>query len=522
MAVNNDNNSSLGIRLSSVMDTYSTRASVVKLGIDVLEQLITLRDNGAKCAVLTPTDIYVTSNGEFKLGTLPQRPPEKSDRFSHLVQLYTAPEAYDRIDGDGPAIFSLGTIMYKLLNGGLEPFRNGLDFDSASSAYRLRISGLRLSAPSNADALLSAIILKACEYNRDRRYIYAEDMLEELMLLADGNYQRKPRKIPEPVLVEEEVKENKFRFIALGVGIALVVLLITIVAGYLKYNDIYVRAERNLRDGKIEKAQEMFTGISWFKDSKTMILKCDFKTAEKLLVEGKTEEAVEIFKTLIDEGYTEANDALVDTLFDVVESLNDEGKTEEAMELISTIESLGGEVSGYLAEQRQDAAMELYIEGKYKEAREMFNSLGQDDMVFECDYYIALEYKKNYDYAEAMAAFNALDDYNDSKEQFDSCEEALIDENQGESVFAKFKNIEGRFSNEDGYYVEYISDDDKIVANYSLPFEDGERFRVEDGVHYHSTDGTKWKKQWIYEKISDSKLRAYNYIDGKIYELTRE
>ena len=109
-----------------------------------------------------------------------------------------------------------------------------------------------------------------------------------------------------------------------------------------------------------------------------------------------------------------------------------------------------------------------------------------------------------------------------TKEQFDSCEEALIDENQGESVFAKFKNIEGRFSNEDGYYVEYISDDDKIVANYSLPFEDGERFRVEDGVHYHSTDGTKWKKQWIYEKISDSKLRAYNYIDGKIYELTRE
>ena len=522
MTVNNDNNSSLGIRLSSVMDTYSTRTSVVKLGIDVLEQLITLRDNGAKCAVLTPADIYVTSNGEFKLGTLPQRPPEKSDRFSHLVQLYTAPEAYDKIDGDGPAIFSLGTIMYKLLNGGLEPFRNGLDFDSAASAYKLRISGLRLSAPTNADALLSAIILKACEYNRDRRYLYAEDMLEELMLLADGNYQRKPRPIPEPVPVKEEVKVNKFSSIALGVGIALAVLFITIVTGYFKYNDIYIRAERNLRDGKIEKAKEMFTDISWFKDSETMILKCDFRSAEKLLDEGKTDKAIEEFKRLNDAGYTEANDALIDTLFDKVDAFSKEGKTQEVAELISTIEALGGEVSGYLNEQRHDAAMELYIEGKYEEAREVFLALEQTDMVRECDYYIALTHKREYDYAKAMAAFNALGDYNDCRRQFTVCEEALLRENEEETLFSEFQKMEGRYSNTDGYYVEYHTEEDKLTSKYSLPFENGDYFRLKDGVHYHSTDGETWDKQWIYEKISDGKLCVYNYIDGQTYELTKE
>ncbi len=522
MAVNNEiNSSSLGIRLSSVMETYSTRTSVVKLGIDVLEQLISLRDGGAKCAVLTPTDIYVTPNGDFRLGSLPQRPPEKSDRFSHLVQLYTAPEAYEKLDGDGPAIFALGTIMYKLLNGGLEPFRNALDFDSAASAYKLRISGIRLSAPVNADALLSAIILKACEYNPDRRYIYAEDMLEELMLLADGNYQRRPRPVrAEPLPENEEVR--KLHFAGIGIGAGIVVLAILVFCLNLKFNDTYVRAERYMRDGKIEKAVEMFNDISWYKDSDKMLSKCDFLKAEGYLDDGKTDKAIKIFEELTAMDYEGAKDALNKALLVKVGELTKQGETEQAMKLLESIDGQNDESDKLIKEQKHQTAMDLYIDGNYKEAKEIFLAIDQRDMAQECEYCIALDYKKDSQYTRAMASFNSLDGYNDSNEQFTECEEWLLNKNKEEDSFKSVKKMEGRFSDEDGYYVEYTIDGDELGSKYSLPFEEGEYFRLKDGIHYHSNDGKYWEKQWIYESASDGEILAYNYIDGKVYVLSKE
>ena len=525
MATNNIENSTspLGIRLSSVMNTYSTRKSVVKLGIDVLEQLIALRDKGTKCAVITPADIYVSPLGEFSLGAVSQRPPEKSDKFSHLVQLYTAPEAYDRIDGDGPALYSLGTVMYKLLNGGLEPFRSALDFESASSAYKLRISGLRLSAPANADALLSAIIIKACEYNPGKRYMYAEDMLEELMLLADGNYQRKPRTQLSEKPLEEETPVKKAPLIACGIGGAVVALLIIIFVVNFRCNDTYIRAERYMRDGKLDRAEQMLNSISWYKDSAKLLLKCDFYRADHLLIEGKTDDAIEIYEELVKSNYTGAKEALNDALLIKAQLLMDEGKTDEAMELLTSVAEDNNEEAGELIEERKyDTAMELYTEEEYAKAKEIFVAIGMEDMARECDYCIATEYKKLGEYTEAMAIFNSLDGYNDSNEQFDICEEWLLDDNKEQPMFKSFKNMSGRFSDDNGYYAEYTIDGESIRSKYTLPFEEGEYFRLNGGIHYNSTDGEHWEKQWIFRVISPGKLSVYNYIDGKVYVLVKQ
>ena len=74
-------------------------------------------------------------------------------------------------------------------------------------------------------------------------------------------------------------------------------------------------------------------------------------------------------------------------------------------------------------------------------------------------------------------------------------------------MFQKFAKMEGRFSNKDGYYVEYHIEENKLTSKYSLPFEGGDYFLLKDGVHYHSEDGKIWEKQWIYEKISSNIVR---------------
>lgn len=522
MTPNNEERNDAAVRLSSVMDTYSTRKSVVKLGIDILEQLIALKDKGTKCAVLTPADINVSPLGDFSLNSVPQRPPEKSDRFSHLIQLYAAPEVYDGVEGDGPALYSLGTIMYKLLNGGLEPFRSGMDFDSAATAYKLRMSGLRLSAPVNADALLSAIIIKACEYSTGQRYVYAEDMLEELMLLTDGTYKRKPRVVPE----EQEPRKEEFKklpYVAMGVGGALVALAIILFSVNFRCNDIYIRAERYMRDGKYNRAEEMFGKIEWYKDSRQMLLKCDFQRADALMEQGSTDKAIQMYEELVSKGYADARQALNSALLAKAEELRAEGKNEEALELMERVASEDStEAEKLIADHKYQEAEALYKEGKYEEAGEIFASLGHEDMTDECDYCIASEHQKEGNFTEALTGFNFLDGYNDSNGRFADCENQLLAENRDKDIFGSIKSLGGRYSDDAGHYVEYGTDGEKTTAVYSLPHEEGKYFRVKDGIHYHSADGNNWEKQWIYQNTASGELSVYNYIDGKTYVLTKE
>jgi len=122
-----------------------------------------------------------------------------------------------------------------------------------------------------------------------------------------------------------------------------------------------------------------------------------------------------------------------------------------------------------------------------------------------------------------LSAFYSIEDYNDSADQKKSCEELLIEKNTEYDMLSSAKLMEGRFENDDGYYVEYSVDKNGTVrAKYNLPFDGGRYFRLEDGVHYHSRDGEKWIKQWIYEAASPTEMTVYNYKNGRVYMLTKK
>lgn len=504
------------VRLSDAIDNYATRESAVRLGIDILEQLLELRETEITYKVLTPDDIYVLPTGHFTIANEPENIFEKPHEFVHKSQLYTAPEVYDTESGEAGVIYSVGTIMYMLLNSGLEPFRSAPDFESAVTAYKLRTSGIRLSAPQNADALLSAIIIKACEYSVSRRYNDAEDMLEALKLLCEGTYQRrfKPNVQEE---FEETVAVNKIPFVFIGVAAGILILAIIVFVSNLVLNDSYVKADRYLRDGKYDKAHSIYEDMVWYKDSRQMMYKCDCKKSEVLLEEGKTDKAVKVLKELSKKGYEPAYELYNKAILIKAEELTREGKTEEALSLISSVDA---DDSSETRQHKHSAAMELYETGNYIEAMEVFQSIGDDNMVNECNYCLATDFMIEEDYTEAMIIFAALGDYDDSADRFAECEEALLEKNK--EVFASQKDMVGSFEDEEGYFVNYTDEEGKIKSTYNLPFEKADYFRVKDGIHYHSTDEKNWKKQWIYEQKSEEIISVYNYIDGNLYILKRK
>ncbi len=77
-------------------------------------------------------------------------------------------------------VYSLGIVMYKLLNNNLEPFRKDRTYGDGERAMELRMRGEALQKPVNADEKLAEIVLKACQYNPKERYQNPSQMREDL------------------------------------------------------------------------------------------------------------------------------------------------------------------------------------------------------------------------------------------------------------------------------------------------------------------------------------------------------
>ena len=97
-----------------------------------------------------------------------------------------APEVYKSEEyGSSVDIYSLGLVLYTLLNNNriafLPPYPQPITYRDNEEALSRRLSGTPLDPPCNANASLSAVILKACAYRPDERYATATDFKNALI-----------------------------------------------------------------------------------------------------------------------------------------------------------------------------------------------------------------------------------------------------------------------------------------------------------------------------------------------------
>ena len=172
-------------------DHQLSEKDVIKLGMDISQALIECRKKNIIHRDIKPSNIFVSPDGVFKLGDFGVA--RMVDSTSHLsikgTFSYIAPEsvngkAYDHRSD----IYSLGLVLYKLMNNNLDPFisrrENMLPTqkEKESSTSR-RLSGEALPPPANASPALSQIILKACEYEPRKRFSEPEEMFTALQKL---------------------------------------------------------------------------------------------------------------------------------------------------------------------------------------------------------------------------------------------------------------------------------------------------------------------------------------------------
>ena len=160
---------------------------VAALGKDIATALSILEDHRMIHRDIKPQNIFFNDMGVYKLGDYGTARGLSSDAVAMSRKgtfNYMSPEIYNGQEADIRAdIYSLGIVLYRLLNGSRLPFLPTMGTvtskDNDSAGVR-RLSGEQLPPPQNADPALSSIVLKACAFNPDDRYSSAKELVRDL------------------------------------------------------------------------------------------------------------------------------------------------------------------------------------------------------------------------------------------------------------------------------------------------------------------------------------------------------
>lgn len=174
-----------------IRENRLNEADVIRIGIDICNALEQCEKIKIVHRDIKVDNIFVSSLGCFKLGDFGiARKLEKSvDCYSSKGTFsYMAPEVFhgERY-GAQADIYSLGLVMYKILNKGRDPFvdvtKQMIYYRDKEEALQRRMSGEALPLPADASEKLGKIIIKACDYNPIHRYKNAEEFRKELEIV---------------------------------------------------------------------------------------------------------------------------------------------------------------------------------------------------------------------------------------------------------------------------------------------------------------------------------------------------
>lgn len=165
-----------------------TRRDIIRLGIHICHSLELCQKYNIIHRDIKPENIFVSENGDFKLGDFGiARTVERtmSGLSKKGTYNYMAPEVYKGLDyGFSVDIYSLGLVLYRLLNKNRAPFLppapQPITYGGRERALACRMSGEEIPAPCCASGRLWEIVRKATTYQAGDRYSSPGVMCQEL------------------------------------------------------------------------------------------------------------------------------------------------------------------------------------------------------------------------------------------------------------------------------------------------------------------------------------------------------
>ena len=177
---------------------------IIKLGEDICTALDFCNGKSIIHRDIKPENIFVSEHGDFKIGDFGvARELEKTSGALSIrgTHNYMAPEVvvknYDlttnirseqRYDSTVD-IYSLGLVLYKLMNNNrlpfIDPYAPFIKHHEITEALDRRFSGEPIPAPVATNKALVEVVLKACTFKPSQRYQSAREMKEALKAIKN-------------------------------------------------------------------------------------------------------------------------------------------------------------------------------------------------------------------------------------------------------------------------------------------------------------------------------------------------
>jgi len=163
---------------------------VITAAIDICEALEECHKQNIAHRDIKPENVFVSSEGVYKLGDFGISKIFKDGvsvtqtSRNEYTPMYAAPEilrAYD-VNYLLSDIYSLGLVLYKLLNNNILPFGPC----SQDDILKKRISEKDIPEPKFCCKELASIVWKALQYEPENRYQSVADMKKDLLTLVEG------------------------------------------------------------------------------------------------------------------------------------------------------------------------------------------------------------------------------------------------------------------------------------------------------------------------------------------------
>ena len=183
--------------------------AVCKLGIDICQAISHCQKRDIIHCDIKPDNIFISQNGDYKLGnfgftgTLSRT---NGSTTSFDADDYMAPEMLLQKGYDSTVdIYSLGIVLYKLLNNNRMPFIDAeadhISANDKKQALENRLNGDNFPAPAHASTEMSIAILKACRFEPSQRYQSADEMRSQLHKVMNTNMPAPPVTIPRTAVI---------------------------------------------------------------------------------------------------------------------------------------------------------------------------------------------------------------------------------------------------------------------------------------------------------------------------------
>jgi serine/threonine-protein kinase len=159
-------------------------AEVVKVGIHMCRALELCAQKKIIHRDIKPENIFVSAQGDYKLGDFGiarQIESTTSGLSKKGTNSYMAPEVFKfESYSAGADIYSLGMVLYSLLNRNRTPFLPDFPHPimpgDREEALRRRMSGEVLPLLKGVSPAMASLVLRACAYNRQDRFASPAEM----------------------------------------------------------------------------------------------------------------------------------------------------------------------------------------------------------------------------------------------------------------------------------------------------------------------------------------------------------